>query len=290
MHLANEEMFASGISAVGDISNQPFSLKEKVNSRLRWYTFLEIANLDDAKAAARINHFNSMRQSFANALPDTCFTALSPHALYSVSPQTFHLINENTAHQTITIHNQECMDEDELIKNGAGKFLPFYESIGRKTLPVNPSGKSSIQTWLPYFNNGQTIIAVHNTFTSEEDIVFAKNYAFANGMEIIFCLCPNANLYIENRFPPIDLFLKQHCTIVLGTDSYGSNWQLNILKEIAAIQNRMPHISLKECLRWATLNGAKALGFENDLGSFEKGKQPGVVLIENDWSGSKRIL
>ncbi|MFT4015633.1 MAG: amidohydrolase family protein [Agriterribacter sp.] len=289
MRLADEEMYNSGIVAVGDISNQVYSLSQKRKSKIRWYNFIEITNPDDEKAEAKLSAFKTIADQFSGTLYPPGNTALSPHAIYSVSPQTFNLINQSTQSKTITIHNQECADEDELFKNGAGKFLRFYESIGRKTLPIPPSGKSSIQTWLPYFNNGQTIISVHNTYISEEDIVFAKNYAAANGLEIIFCLCPNANLYIENRLPPVDLFIKHNCNIVLGTDSYGSNWQLSIAKEIVAIRQHLPHVPLEKRLNWATANGAGALGFK-DLGSFEKGKRPGIVLTGNDWNNSKRIL
>jgi len=47
------------------------------------------------------------------------------------------------------------------------------------------------------------------------------------------------------------------------------------------IQQFFPHIELKEILQWATKNGAVALQMEDSLGTFEKGKQPGVVLFEN---------
>ena len=77
--------------------------------------------------------------------------------------------------------------------------------------------------------------------------------------------------------------------VAIGTDSYSSNWQLNVTKEM---QSLLKHTSLSEeqVLTMATINGAKALQWENELGSFEKGKQPGVIVIENDFSASKRIL
>jgi len=59
-----------------------------------------------------------------------------------------------------------------------------------------------------------------------------------------------------------------------------SNHELSIQTEIHTIQNQFPQIPLKEILQWATLNGAKALGFDNRLGSFEKGKQPGMVWFK----------
>ena len=101
------------------------------------------------------------------------------------------------------------------------------------------------------------------------------------GQQLFFCLCPNANLYIENSLPPIELFREQQCKLVLGTDSLASNHGLDILDEIRTIQRQYPQVPLEEMLKWATLNGAEALQLDRNLGSFDKGKKPGVILIEN---------
>jgi cytosine/adenosine deaminase-related metal-dependent hydrolase len=115
-------------------------------------------------------------------------------------------------------------------------------------------------------------------------------FAKASGKKIAWCFCPNANLYISDQLPAIDLFIKNDAEIVLGTDSLASNHQLSILEEIKTIARNFPDISKDQLLRWATINGAKALQMENLLGSFEKGKQPGVILCENDLSRSRRLL
>lgn len=290
MALADKEMYENGIVATGDICNQRYSTLQKAKSSIHWYNFLELTNLDDAKAEERVAIYNNMANEFKEALPSTSDAVLSPHAIYSVSPLTFSLINKNTKNKTITIHNQECADEDDLFTNGSGRFLRFYESIGRKAMPLPVSGKSSVQTWLPYFNNGQTIIMVHNTYTREEDIIFANEYAAMNGLQLVYCLCPNANLYIEEKMPPIDLFIRHNCTIVLGTDSYGSNHQLSITSEMATVHTHFPGIPVATLLKWATFNGAKALHRDNDLGSFEKGKKPGVVQLNTDFSETRRII
>lgn len=290
MALADGEMYHKGIVATGDISNDRYSMEQKAGSAIRWYNFMEIINLDDAKAEEQVERYRRMADEFLRALPPGSAAALAPHAIYSVSPRTFSLINENTCGKTITIHNQECAGEDELFINGKGSFIDFYSSIGRHSVPFPVSGKSSIRTWLPYFNNGQTVVLVHNTYMPEEDIIFANTYALQNGLQLIYCLCPNANLYIEKRLPPVDLFAKHNCTIALGTDSYGSNRQLSITSEMAAIRKSFPHIEITTLLQWATLNGAKALQWEKDLGCFEKGRRPGVVLLQNDLSTSKRVI
>jgi hypothetical protein len=87
------------------------------------------------------------------------------------------------------------------------------------------------------------------------------------------------NQYIEQTMPPVELLRSQKANIVIGTDSYASNWSLSVLDELKTIQHHHPEIQLSEMLSWATINGAQALQMDKHLGSFELGKKPGVVLI-----------
>jgi cytosine/adenosine deaminase-related metal-dependent hydrolase len=151
-----------------------------------------------------------------------------------------------------------------------------------------PSGKSSLQTYLPRFLSNQPLILVHNVYTSEEDLAYCQQ-STASG-RLFWCFCPNANLFISNKLPDVDLFIRNDCSIVLGTDSLASNHQLNIVAEMKTIKQHFPFTKTEKLLEWATINGAIALQMENILGSFEKGKKPGIVLCEAALSGSKRLL
>jgi cytosine/adenosine deaminase-related metal-dependent hydrolase len=289
---AEREMYDNGTVAVGDIGNTADAAFIKSKSKIRWQNFVEVLGFFDAKAEETIAHYKSVAAALNNQLATQKSehrTVLVPHAPYSVSTKTFQLINEATAGQVISIHNQENPAEDELYKTGGGDFLKLFRIFGITTSPFPVTGKSSIRSYLPFFNNGQTILSVHNTFTSEEDIVWANEYAANNGLKLVYCLCPNANLYIENRTPPVDLFQKHSCNLVLGTDSYSSNWQLSIVKEIQALLQHTS-ASIEDALQMATINGAKALQWDDELGSFKKGKRPGVVLLANDFNSSKRII
>src|SRR5690606_15041094 len=99
--------------------------------------------------------------------------------------------------------------------------------------------------------------------------------------KVTLCLCPNANLYIENILPKVQLFADHKYNIALGTDSLASNNTLSILDELKTIHRAYRDLSLLETLQWATINGAKALGMEKHIGSLEVGKQPGLVLLKN---------
>ena len=200
------------------------------------------------------------------------------------------MINEATKGQIISIHNQEHPAEDELYKTGGGAYLKFFKIFGIDASPFPVTGVSSIRSVLPYFYHGQTIFLIHNTSTPEEDIVWANEYAAEKGLKLVYCICINANLYIENKVPPVDLLIKNNCHIVLGTDSYSSNWQLSIAKEIQTLHKYFPHISIETIFQWATINGAKALRWEDALGSMEVWKRPGLTLIDPTYENSRKII
>lgn len=280
MQAAADELYQSGTVAVGDICNTTDSLELKQNSPVYWQSFIEVSGFTDAAAHSRLSDAESILQQFRSRLSTVNNQqSLVPHAPYSVSKTLFELLNEKSGGQLITIHNQEAAAENELYFNKSGKFLELYKNFGIDISGFQPTGKSSLQSWLPCFNKEQRIISVHNSFIAPEDVKIAS--------ALHFCLCVNANLYIENVLPPVEMLLENNCNIILGTDSYASNYSLNIMDEINTIQQHFPSIPIEIILQWATLNGARALGMEKELGSFEKGKKPGLVLIKD--GKSKRI-
>ena len=271
---AESEMIANGIVAVGDISNTLDTLNQKAKHHLAYYSFVELYDLDPTRAEDKIIEGLEIQKQFQ----ENCVRAsLVPHAPYSVTNNLWNLLSAHFGIHTISMHNQETIDENEFFKTKSGSFLGMYERTKVNLDFFEATGKSSLQSILPIFKKVHHGILVHNSFTSADDIQ-AVHAAMDNAF---WCLCPNANQYIEQTMPPIELLRSEKANIVIGTDSYASNWSLNILDELKTIQHHHPQISLGEMLGWATLNGAKALQMDKHLGSFEKGKKPGVVLIKD---------
>ena len=287
MNQAVEELWNSGTVAIGDICNTTDSIELKANSNLFWHNFVEVTGFVDVVAQKRLNAAESILASFQSRYPHYGNT-LSPHAPYSVSRTLFHLLNHKTSGNIVSIHNQESLAENELYLQKTGDFLSLYKDLGIIIDSFEPTGKSSLQSWLPYFDQHQKIISVHNTFTTHQDLQAVTTWP--NHHNLFFCVCINANLYIENKLPPIEILVNSNANIVLGTDSYASNHQLNMLEEVKTIHRHFPEFPLQMILQWATLNGAQALGIDGTFGSFENGKKPGLVLIEKDFSSSKLLL
>jgi len=85
------------------------------------------------------------------------------------------------------------------------------------------------------------------------------------------------NIYIEDKLPDYNLFLNSKMTI--GTDSLASNDTLSIWSEIKTLKKHTK-IDLNTLLTWGCKNGAEFLKMDH-LGTFEKGKRPGVNNIFN---------
>ena len=204
---------------------------------------------------------------------------MSPHAPYSMSPELFKLVNSLNvqAGKTISIHNQETPPENELFLKGTGDFHEFFKSFNMSLEEFEAIGKPSIFYALQYLEPQHKTLFVHNTLTTVEDIQAAQKKL----PQTYWATCPNANLYIENRLPNYQVFLDTNATVTIGTDSLTSNWQLSVLEEMKTILKYQSYINFEQVLQWATINGAKALSWDEELGSIEVGKNPGLVLIEN---------
>ncbi len=289
---AEDEMLANGIVAVGDICNNAFSVSQKTKGRLYYHNFIEASGFNPAIAQQRFQRATDIYEEYREVFfrsdqhPPLGAGSIVPHGPYSVADELWELIINFPGNHLLTIHNQETAGENEWFIKKQGELAAVYVAMNIDTTFFQPSGKSSFQTFLPKFLKNQSVILVHNVHTSEEDILFAKN----NNQQLHWCLCPNANLYISRQLPNVDLLMKHGCDIVLGTDSLASNHQLNILEEIKTIQQHFPNIGMETMLQWATSNGAKALQMDSLLGSFKKGKKPGMLLLQPGLGFIKRLL
>jgi len=267
-------MYASGISACGDICNSSLSFDVKEESPIKYINFLEVYGIDPSKAEKRIREVMHLKEE-AGQYSTTSY--IVPHSFYSMSATLMKKIKKLTLNNEITtVHYKESEQEDRLLKDAGGGLMESYRAMGidpgmlYDRIPDHTTGIRD------YITGNGNLILVHNTFSSEGDI-----QAAAERGNCFFCLCPRSNMYIENTLPPINKLMEGDSAIVIGTDSLASNTSLNMLEEMKIISSNNPGIPLAELVAWGTINGARALKIDSDFGSIETGKAPGLVLIEN---------
>lgn len=270
----DRSMWLNGIQAVGDIGNKPDTFATKAKSNIRYYNFVELFDFLQSHLAQRFT--SGTRLVFEEASEPK---SLVPHAPYSVSPSLFDEINRiNSGRAIVSIHNQETPEEEALFQHGTGMFFPFFQHFGFDLSSFQPFGASSIYYSMEHLDPARRTLFVHNTTTTLPDIEAAHRWS----PHVYWVACPNANLYIENRLPQFRHFLETNARVTLGTDSLASNWQLSILEEMKTIARYQSYVPFEAILRWATLNGAEALGMESEFGSIEQGKRPGILLLTFD--------
>lgn len=273
VYSADNHMFDEGIVLCADVCNTSDSFNIKKESRIRYINLLEVFGLDPDKAGRRMDEINKVAGTAREMnLP----FSVVPHSAYSMSLTLYRLLKSESLNNRVTsIHFMETAGEKIFLKNHTGPLMSSYERSG--LIPSRfETAKSHADIVLNEITPSGNLILVHNTFADNSTIRKIKKRE-----NLFWCLCPNSNIYIENKIPPLDLFIDEGCEIVIGTDSLASNENLSILEELKTLQFNFPDISIGDLVLWATLNGAKALGEEEQFGRIETGRKPGLLLLQD---------
>jgi aminodeoxyfutalosine deaminase len=265
-------MASEGIVACADICNSTDSFKAKSLSSVNYLSLIEVFGINPDAASHRFSDALALAsEAEKKSLPHN----IVPHSAYSVSTPLLQLIKDYKGGTGITsLHFMESESEALLLSGAGGPMLEAYREFGidLSSMRLPSSHADAVMNLITTEGN---LILVHNTFAgnAEIDTVNGRGRTF-------WCLCVNSNLYISRALPPVTLLRSKGCKIVLGTDSLASNPRLSILSEMITLQERFPETETAEIVRWATLNGAEALGIDATAGSIEPGKRPGLLLIE----------
>jgi len=270
---ADNDMCRNGIVLCADICNTRLTFDIKKKSRIKYINLLEVFGIDPEKADHRMNEIKQL----SNIARDYRIPSwIVPHSAYSLSLSLFSLLRAETESNKITsIHFMEAEAEKSFLKYHDGPILESYKESGlaiEGLETVEDHASAVLEEITPSGN----LILVHNTFADRTTIKKVKKRK-----NLFWCLCPNANMYIEDQVPPLDLLIEENCRIVTGTDSLASNDRLSILEELKTLHTFYPWVPLQDLIVWATLNGALALSQEKEYGSIQPGKKPGLLLLQD---------
>ena len=270
-----DKMHKEGVSAVADISNCDESFGVKASSPVYTRSFLEVFGSESGDAT---NIMKGLEELLSTALSCGIDASPSPHSCYTMSRELLRRSSIAALDSGyISYHNQESWEEEELIRRGKGPLADDYKSRGMSTPEINPEGPMSYfidvirgkgENRIPGEKIEGNALFVHNTFTDKHSIELATK-TFSNPF---WALCPLSNIFIHKALPPVEMLRREKAAITLGTDSLSSNRVLSMIEEMKIIQRYFPSVPLNEIIGWATINGAKFLGKESELGSIETGK------------------
>ena len=190
-------------------------------------------------------------------------TALAPHAPYTVSDKPLEKIAMFSSELDIQVHmhiHETQFEIDEAVKNTGQRPLERLDQLNL----LNPN-----------------LMAVHMTSLNEMEIERIAE----TGVNTVHC--PESNLKLASGFCPVDTLQKLNINVCLGTDGAASNNDLDMFGEMrtAALLSKGVSGDASSCnaqqsLRMATINGAKALGLSDQIGSLEVGKKADIIAVD----------
>lgn len=259
---AADEMYASGISAVGDIANGDSTLPIKQSHALRFHTFVELFGLQPGQAGDIYERGEALVEQFPAKQ-----ASLTIHAPYSISAILRDLVYERARvlETPISVHLLESQEEVQLFRDLDGPLMQFLHDIGAPfqghtfSSPAEFVLNSELEMGLP-LNVDLPFLLVHMTEADDHTLTQISEDYFAN-----IVLCPGANRYIHDRLPHLDFFVGKRDFVCIGTDSLASNHQLDMVAEMRLLQQSCPELTTELLLDWACMNGAFALGLEDEL-------------------------
>ncbi|MBN4080115.1 TRZ/ATZ family hydrolase [Beggiatoa alba] len=194
-------------------------------------------------------------------------TSFAPHAPYTVT---------DTALQRINILAEEL---DIPIQ------IHLHETENEVAQAIQQSGQHANKRPLQRLEDlgllSSRLIAVHMTQLTDEEIKKLSTY----GVHIAHC--PESNLKLASGFCPVQKCLDANINVSLGTDGAASNNDLDMFSEMRtaallakAVAKDASALSAEKALRMATINGAKALGLDKEIGSLEAGKAADIIAVD----------
>ncbi len=272
------EMINSGTIAIGDVTNTATLLTTLLRAPLKVHIFVELIAFDDERgkgffeiASELVKNTNKVASS--HNIENLFRVSLSAHAPYSVSENLFKMIKNFSGTAKTSVHLAEPVEEIEFIKNGTGFFYNLLVQLGRLKSDWKPPATSPVKYLDSLGFLDENTLAVHCVNVDDEDIEILSS------RKVSVCTCPRSNFFLKVGKAPVRKFLDSGINVCLGTDSLTSNRDLNILHELRFVQEFYPDVSDEELIKIATINGAKALGFDNTCGSIEKGKDSDLIFF-----------
>ena len=186
-----------------------------------------------------------------------------PHAPYTVSEPALVKIATLAAELDAAVH------------------IHLHETSGEVLLAVEQNGERPLDTLHRLGLVGPRTQCVHMTDLGEQDMALLA----ATGAHVVHC--PQSNMKLASGACSVSKLLDKGINVALGTDSAASNNDLNMFGEMqaAALLAKLHSqdasaLPASAALAMATINGARALGMEDSIGSLEVGKQADLIAVD----------
>jgi cytosine/adenosine deaminase-related metal-dependent hydrolase len=266
---------AAGTGAIGDILSCLEIFPVYRTSPLYGRFFLEVLGVDSGQVRSRLENLETAFQSGPAGFLEP---GLAPHAPYTLSAAAMTQILSVATNRPLSMHFAESVEESEFLDLSTGALAEkLYPAVGWEG-KVPPPGRTRSTRWLEALGLlAYKPLLVHGVqVTCDDAELLAKR-----GVTVV--LCPRSNARLQVGRAPVEHYRAAGVPLALGTDSLASCPSLSIWDELAFADRLFSdRLNPGEMLAMATVNGARALGLEGEMGSLEAGWGAHFQVLEFD--------
>jgi cytosine/adenosine deaminase-related metal-dependent hydrolase len=272
---AIDEARRCGTALIGDISNTLKTSAPLAERGMAAIVFHELVGFSADQAEVTVER--ALHQLEKAPAGELLRHSLAPHAPYSVSPALFRAIRTALLRDPFarsSVHLGESAAETTFLRDGTGAWRSLLEDL-RAWDPSWVAPRCGPVEYLEQMGFlDDRILVVHGVQFDAADLTRLA----ARGATLV--TCPRGNLRTGAGQPPIAAFYEADVRVAVGTDSLASVPDLNLFAELAESRRLAPEVHARALLESATINGARALGFEADFGTIEAGKRDCLIAVD----------
>ena len=220
---------------------------------------------DEEKRKAEIEKNMRLFKNCHNTADGRIKVFFGPHSPYTASEELLKEVRKLADENDIKIHIHVSETQKEINDVSSEKGLrPFeyLDSIGFL---------------------GPDVVCAHSVWLSDEEIEIIKKH------DVKISHNPCSNMKLASGIAPVSKLLENDICVAIGTDGASSNNNLDIIEELktASLLQKVSTLDPKvltsdEAIAMGTINGAKALGLDDEIGSIEVGKKADLILIDTN--------
>jgi cytosine/adenosine deaminase-related metal-dependent hydrolase len=263
------DSWAAGVTCIAETGSTGAGVAALHALGGRGIYYQEVFGPDPAQRDASLVQLADALDRLGPLASDRVRLGVSPHAPYTVSAPLYRAVLgvARRAGLPLAVHLAESPEEVEFVRDGAGPFADAWRARG---IAVEARGRSPVQylVQLGVLERGTPCLCIHCVQVAQADVELLE------GAGVSIAHCPRSNRAHAHGTAPLARFRAAGIPVGLGTDSVVSTGDVALWPEAAAAG-----LEGEEALRLLTYEGARALGWESQIGSLEIGKQADLAVF-----------
>lgn len=263
------DCWAHGITCIADTGSSGATMQALVRFGGRGIVYQEVFGPSPTQVPASMADLEQQVLRLRRLATTQRRIGVSPHAPYTVCESLYRRVARYAQQERlpIALHLAESQEESELVRYGAG---PFAEALRARGIAVEPHHCSPVQYLRDLGLLRPGTLAIHCVQVDAEDVAALKSSRAA------VAHCPRSNRAHAHGVAPVGLLRQAGVPVGIGTDSVVSVPDLDLWSEA-----RTAWLGAEEALRLLTLEGAKALDWDREIGSLEVGKAGDLAVFQH---------